>query len=165
MERSCLVAGKPAQCVEFAGQQPWPRFGQLAEGTTVYVYQGRGTERSLNLRYNTMKLPLIVQDVAVIVVVAAALLLAVVSLARCQLHTFLAELIETLELVAAERTCDAVACELDWWTLVGRLAALAGRWACRPLKFALVTVFAAYVAGWVERYVLPIIRFFSEIPW
>ena len=77
----------------------------------------------------------------------------------------LAELIETLELVAAERTCDAVACELDWWTLVGRLAALAGRWACRPLKFALVTVFAAYVAGWVERYVLPILRFFSQIPW
>ena len=74
-------------------------------------------------------------------------------------------IIETLELVAAERTCDAVACELDWWTLVGRLAALAGRWACRPLKFALVTVFAAYVAGWVERYVLPILRFFSQIPW
>ena len=74
------------------------------------------------------------------------------------------ELIETLERVAAERTCDAVACELDWWTLVGRLAALAGRWACRPLKFALVTVFAAYVAGWVERYVLPILRFLSQIP-
>ena len=167
VERSCLVAGKPAQCVEFAGQQPWPRFGQLAEGTTVYVYQGRGTERSLNLRYNTMKLPLIVQDVAVIVVVAAALLLAVVSLARCQLHTFLAELIETLELVAAERTCDAVACELDWWTLVGRLAALAGRWACRPLKFVLGTVIVIYVKGWVERYVLPILRFFSQIgfPW
>ena len=92
-------------------------------------------------------------------------MLAVVSLAKGQLHTFLAELIETLELVAAERTCDAVACELDRWTLVGRLAALAGRWACRPLKFALVTVFAAYVAGWVERYVLPILRFFLEIPW
>ena len=61
--------------------------------------------------------------------------------------------VETLELVAAERTCDAVACELDWWTLVGRLAALAGRWACRPLKqFALVTVFAlCKLAGWVER--------------
>ena len=97
--------------------------------------------------------------------VAAAILLAVVSLAHCQLHTFLAELIETLELVAAERTCDAVACELDWWTLVGRLAALAGRWACRPLKFALVTVFAAYVVGWVERYVLPVLRFFWQIPW
>lgn len=69
------------------------------------------------------------------------------------------------ELVAAERTCNAVACELDGWTLVGRLAALAGRWACRPLKFALVTVFAAYVAGRVERYVLPVLRFFSEIPW
>ena len=110
-------------------------------------------------------LPLIVQDVAVIVVVAVAILLAVVSLAHCQLHTFLAELIETLELVATERTCDAVACELDWWTLVGRLVALAGRWACRPLKFALVTVFAAYVVGWVERYVLPVLRFFWQIPW
>ena len=59
----------------------------------------------------------------------------------------------------------AMACELDWWTLVGRLAALAGRWACRPLKFALVTVFAAYVAGWVECYVLPVLRFFWQIPW
>ena len=166
VERSCIVNGKPAQCVEFAGQRPWPRFGQLAEGTTVCVYQGRGTERSLNLRYNKMKLPLIVQDVAVVVVVAAAILLAMVSLAKGQLHLFLAELIETLELVAAERTCDAVgACELDCWTLVGRLAALAGRWACRPLKFALVTVFAAYVAGWVERYVLPVLRFFWQIPW
>ena len=125
----------------------------------------RGAEKALNLRYNNMKLPLVVQDVAVVVVVAAAILLAVVSLAHCQLHTFLAELIETLELVAAERTCNAVACELDGWTLVGRLAALAGRWACRPLKFALVTVFAAYVAGRVERYVLPVLRFFSEIPW
>ena len=166
VERSCLVAGKPAQCVEFAGQRPWPRFGQLAEGTTLYVYQGRGTERSLNLRYNTTKLPLIVQDVAVIVVVAAAILLATLSFAKGQLHLFLAELIETLELVAAERTCDAVgACELDWWTLVGRLAALAGWWACRPLKFALGTIFVIYVKGWVDRYVLPIIRFFSEIPW
>jgi hypothetical protein len=102
---------------------------------------------------------------AISIVVAAAILLAVVSLAHCQLHTFLAELIETLELVATERTCDAVACELDWWTLVGRLVALAGRWACRPLKFALVTVFAAYVVGWVERYVLPVLRFFWQIPW
>ena len=88
-----------------------------------------------------------------------------IDIVTVETHTFLADLIETLELVAAERTCDAVACELDWWTLVGRLAALAGRWACRPLKFALVTVFAAYVAGWVERYVLPILRFFLEIPW
>ena len=73
---------------------------------------------------------------------------------------------ETLERVAAERTCDAVgACELDWWTLVGRLAALAGRWACRPWKFVLGTVIVIYVKGWVERYVLPILRFFSEIPW
>ena len=109
---------------------------------------------------------MIVQDVAVIVVVAAAILLAVVSLAHCQLRTFLGELIETLELVAAERTCDAVgACELDWWTLVGRLAALAGRWACRPWKFVLGTVIVIYVKGWVDRYVLPILRFFSQIPW
>ena len=166
VERSCTVNGKPAQCVEFAGQRPWPKYGQLVEGTAVVVYQETGTGRSLNIRRNLHKLPLVVQDVAIIVVVAAAILLATFSLAHCQLRTFLAELIETLELVAAERTCDAVgACELDWWTLVGRLAALAGRWACRPLKFALVTVFAAYVAGWVERYVLPILRFFSQIPW
>ena len=84
------------------------------------------------------------------------------SSSRCD---FSFELIETLELVAAERTCDAVACELDWWTLVGRLAALAGRWACRPLKFVLGTVIVIYVKGWVERCVLPVLRFFSEIPW
>ena len=108
----------------------------------------------------------VTQDVAVIVVVAAAILLATLSFAKGQLHLFLAELIETLERVAAERTCDAVgACELDWWTLVGRLAALAGRWACRPWKFVLGTVIVIYVKGWVERYVLPILRFFSEIPW
>ena len=105
------------------------------------------------------------EDVAVIVVVAVAILLAMVSLAKGQLHLCLAELIETLEHVAAERTCDAVACELDWWTLVGRLAALAGRWACRPLKFVLGTVIVIYVKGWVERCVLPVLRFFSEIPW
>ena len=175
VERSCLVAGKPAQCVEFAGQRPWPKFGQLVEGTTLgqrEVWQRAGTGRSLNLRRNNYreflgrKAPLIVQDVAVIVVVAAAILLATLSFAKGQLHLFLAELIETLELVAAERTCDAVgACELDWWTLVGRLAALAGRWTCRPWKFVLGTVIVIYVKGWVERYVLPILRFFCHIPW
>ena len=44
---------------------------------------------------------------------------------------------------------------------------MAGRWACRPLKFVLGTVIVIYVKGWVERYVLPILRFFSQIgfPW
>ena len=84
VQHSCTVNGKDAQCVEFAGQRPWPKFGQLVEGTEVDVYQRRGTEISLNLRRNNYreflgrKPPLIVQDVIdvlfAIAMVSAAML-------------------------------------------------------------------------------------------
>ena len=156
--------------MDFAGQRPWPRFGQLVEGTAVHVHQRRGTERSLNLRYNNhreflgRKPPLIVQDVIDVV-------LAVYVVTSVIVIMMLWFLVSTFSgpLGPSPRTLDAIAFRivsplLISWTELGPSMVFfvqLALWAA--LKLALCNVLA-YCGYRVLGYVLPILRFFSQIP-
>ena len=158
-------------CMDFAGQRPWPKFGQLVEGTAVHVHQRRGTERSLNLRYNNhreflgRKPPLIVQDVIDVV-------LAVYVVTSVIVIMMLWFLVSTVSgpLGPSPRTLDAIAFRivsplLISWTELGPSMVFfvqLALWAA--LKLALCNVLA-YCGYRVLGYVLPILRFFSQIPW
>ena len=143
----------------------------LAEGTAVEVYRRRGTARSLSLRYNPYKkVPLFVQDVIEVVMYFwwVTLVLGTVML------WFLVSTVSG-PLGPSPDLLDALAARIESpealisWTELGRAMAFVvvtvvrlAWWAA--LKFALCNVLA-YGGYRVLGYVLPFLRFFSEIPW
>jgi len=188
VQHSCTgVDGKPTQCVEFAGQRPWLKYGQLVEGTAVDVYQRRGTERSLNLRRNNYreflgrKAPLIVQDVIdVVLAVYVVTSVIVIMMLWFFVSTVSGPLGPSWDLVCTQIAAlgpspdllDALAARIESpealisWTELGRAMAFVvvtvvrtAWWAA--LKFALCNVLA-YGGYRVLEYVLPVLRFFSQ---
>ena len=157
----------------------------LAEGTAVEVYRRRGTARSLSLRYNPYKkVPLFVQDVIEVVMYFwwVTLVLGTVML-WFLVSTVSGPLGPSWDLVCTQIAAlgpspdllDALAARIESpealisWTELGRAMAFVvvtvvrtAWWAA--LKFALCNVLA-YGGYRVLGYVLPILRFFSEIPW
>ena len=173
--------------MDFAGQRPWPKFGQLVEGTTVYVYQRRDTERSLNLRRNNYreflgrKPPLIVQDVIdVVLAVYVVTSVIVIMMLWFFVSTFSGPSGPSSDLICTQIAAlgpspdllDALAARIESpealisWTELGRAMAFVvvivvrtAWWAA--LKFALCNVLA-YGGYRVLEYVLPVLRFFSQ---
>ena len=136
-------------CMEFAGPRPWPKFGLLADDTAIQVYRRRGAERSLNLRYNAVKkVPLFVQDV----IEAVWAVWLVTSTIYLVIVWFIASMVSGPS-GPSQDLVDALAAESPT-SFVTRTV----------LKLALCTVLAS-CGNYVLGYVLPFLRFFSQIPW
>ena len=136
-------------CMEFAGPRPWPKFGLLADDTAIQVYRRRGAERSLNLRYNAVKkVPLFVQDV----IEAVWAVCLVTSTIYLVIVWFIASMVSGPS-GPSQDLVDALAAESPT-SFVTRTV----------LKLALCTVLAS-CGNYVLGYVLPFLRFFSQIPW
>ena len=135
--------------MEFAGPRPWPKFGLLADDTAIQVYRRRGAERSLNLRYNAVKkVPLFVQDV----IEAVWAVCLVTSTIYLVIVWFIASMVSGPS-GPSQDLVDALAAESPT-SFVTRTV----------LKLALCTVLAS-CGNYVLGYVLPFLRFFSQIPW
>lgn len=155
VQRWCFIDGKRTPCAQFAGPRPWPQFGQLVESTAVGVYNGSQNKASLNFRINKFApLPLILQDIAVIAVVAC-LLFSLCVLGLCLIPWSWWQHWQTLEVP------QGLTPSLFVGTLLNDFAAFTTRVFFRLTAGNLL----AGVVWEGLNCVLPPLRYFSEIPW
>ena len=144
------------------------------------MYRRRGTARSLSLRYNPYKkVPLFVQDVIEVVMYFWWVTLGMGTVMLWFLvSTVSGPLGPSWDLVCTQIAAlgpspdllDALAARIESpealiaWTMVLVVVTVVRLAWWAALKFALCTVLA-YGGSYVLGYVLPFLRFFSQIPW